>query len=51
MSQSLYSVSIYDTLGPDTAVYIINHAELTTVVASLVVSDTLFLVSRYEDTG
>jgi long-chain acyl-CoA synthetase len=38
MSQSLYSVSIYDTLGPDTAVYIINHAELTTVVASLVVS-------------
>jgi len=37
MSQSLYSVSIYDTLGPDTAVYIINHAELTTVVASLAV--------------
>ncbi|CCX31992.1 hypothetical protein FPQ18DRAFT_321625 [Pyronema domesticum] len=35
MSQSMFSVSIYDTLGPDTAVYIINHAELTTVVAAL----------------
>ncbi|KKY20001.1 putative amp-binding enzyme [Phaeomoniella chlamydospora] len=35
MSQSLYSVSIYDTLGPDTAQYIINHAELTCVAASL----------------
>lgn len=41
MSQSLYSVSIYDTLGPDTAVYIINHAELTTVVASLAHIPTL----------
>jgi long-chain acyl-CoA synthetase len=41
MSQSLFSVSIYDTLGPDTAVYIINHAELGCVVASLNVSATL----------
>lgn len=35
MSQSLYSVSIYDTLGPDTTEYIINHASLMTVCASL----------------
>lgn len=35
MSQSLFSVSIYDTLGPDTTEYIINHAEVTIVVASL----------------
>lgn len=35
VSQSLYSVSIYDTLGPDTTEYIINHASLTSVCASL----------------
>ena len=35
MSQALYSVSIYDTLGPDVAEFIINHAELTCVAASL----------------
>ncbi|KAL1998471.1 hypothetical protein VTN02DRAFT_6118 [Thermoascus thermophilus] len=35
MSQSLHSVSIYDVLGPDTTEYIINHAELRCVVASL----------------
>jgi len=35
MSQSLYTVSIYDTLGPDTTEYIINHAELTCVVAGM----------------
>nr|POF11488.1 long chain acyl-coa synthetase 7, peroxisomal [Quercus suber] len=35
MSQSLYSVSIYDTLGPETTEYIINHASLTTVCSSL----------------
>jgi long-chain acyl-CoA synthetase len=35
MSQSLYSVSIYDVLAPDATEYIINHAELTCVVASL----------------
>lgn len=34
-SQSLFSVSIYDTLGPDTTEYIINHAALTCVVTSL----------------
>ncbi|KAL1968748.1 hypothetical protein VTN77DRAFT_1574 [Rasamsonia byssochlamydoides] len=35
MSQSLFSVSIYDVLGPDTTEYIINHAELRCVVTSL----------------
>ncbi len=35
MSQSLYTVSIYDTLGPSTTEYIINHASLPCVVASL----------------
>lgn len=35
VSQSLYSVSIYDTLGPDTTEYIINHASLPAVCSSL----------------
>lgn len=35
MSQSLFSVSIYDTLGPETTEYIINHASLTSVVTSV----------------
>lgn len=35
VSQSLYSVSIYDTLGPDTTEYILNHSSLTAVCASL----------------
>ncbi|OJJ53987.1 hypothetical protein ASPSYDRAFT_94481 [Aspergillus sydowii CBS 593.65] len=35
MSQSLYSVSIYDVLAADATEYIINHAELSCVVASL----------------
>ena len=35
MSQSLFTVSIYDTLGPETTEYIINHATLRTVVTSL----------------
>ena len=34
-SQSLYSVSLYETLGPDATEYIINHAEVTCVVCSL----------------
>jgi long-chain acyl-CoA synthetase len=34
-SQSLFSVSIYDTLGPDTTEYIINHAELPAVCTSV----------------
>lgn len=35
MSQSLYTVSIYDTLGPESTEYIINHAELRSVICSL----------------
>ena len=35
MSQSLFTVSIYDTLGPDTTEYIINHATLACVITSL----------------
>lgn len=35
MSQGLFTVSIYDTLGPDTTEYIINHAELACVVAGM----------------
>ncbi|PHH90078.1 hypothetical protein CDD83_4586 [Cordyceps sp. RAO-2017] len=34
-AQSLYTVSLYETLGPDTTEYIINHAELACVVCSL----------------
>ncbi|CAK7223625.1 medium-chain fatty acid-CoA ligase faa2 [Sporothrix curviconia] len=41
MSQSLYNVSLYETLGPDTTEYIINHAELACVVASLAHIPTL----------
>ena len=35
MSQSLYTVSLYDTLGPDASEYIIKHANLACVVTSL----------------
>ena len=35
MSQSLFSVSLYDTLGPDACEYIINHAGLTAVCSSV----------------
>ena len=35
MSQSLYSVSLYETLGPETTEYIINHASLPSVVTSI----------------
>ncbi|KID77311.1 Long chain acyl-CoA synthetase 7, peroxisomal [Metarhizium brunneum] len=35
MSQGLFAVSIYETLGPDATEYIINHAELACVVCSL----------------
>ncbi|KAF2811883.1 long-chain-fatty-acid-CoA ligase/ protein binding protein [Mytilinidion resinicola] len=41
MSQGLFTVSIYDTLGPDTAEYIINHANLACVVTSLAHVTTL----------
>lgn len=35
MSQSLYTVSLYDTLGPSATEYIVNHAELPCVATSL----------------
>lgn len=35
MSQSLFSVSLYDTLGPEASEYIIRHANLQCVVTSL----------------
>jgi long-chain acyl-CoA synthetase len=35
MSQSLYTVSLYDTLGPSATEYIVNHASLPCVAASL----------------
>jgi long-chain acyl-CoA synthetase len=35
MTQALFSVALYPTLGPDTTEYIINHAELTSIVCSL----------------
>ena len=35
MSQSLFTVSLYDTLGPQASEYIIQHAELACVVTSL----------------
>lgn len=35
ISQSLFSVSLYETLGPDTTEYIINHASLPCVMCSL----------------
>ena len=34
-SQSLFAVSLYETLGPDATEYIINHAELPTVICTL----------------
>jgi len=41
MSQSLFTVSLYDTLGPDATEYIINHAGLNCVVTSLMHAATL----------
>lgn len=35
MSQSLFTVSLYDTLGPEASEYIIQHANLACVVTSL----------------
>jgi long-chain acyl-CoA synthetase len=41
MSQSLYSVSLYDTLGPEASEYIIRHASLACIVTSLQHTPTL----------
>jgi long-chain acyl-CoA synthetase len=35
VSQSLFTVSLYETLGPETTEYIINHAQLASVACSL----------------
>ncbi|KAJ2400278.1 medium-chain fatty acid-CoA ligase faa2 [Coemansia sp. RSA 2559] len=35
MSQNLYTVALYDTLGADSIEYIINHAEIEVLVCSL----------------
>lgn len=35
ISQSLFSVSLYETLGPNASEYIVKHAELSCVVTSL----------------
>ena len=35
MSQSLFTVSIYDTLRPDSTEYIVNHASLVCVITTL----------------
>lgn len=42
MSQSLFTVSLYDTLGPSATEFIINHASLPCVAASLPHIPTLF---------
>ena len=41
MSQSLFTVSLYETLGPDATLYIINHAELPCIATSLAHIPTL----------
>ncbi|CZR53796.1 related to long-chain-fatty-acid--CoA ligase FAA2 [Phialocephala subalpina] len=46
MSQSLFTVSIYDTLGPDTTEYIVNHAMLTCVITSLPHIPTLLKLGK-----
>ncbi|KAI8993667.1 hypothetical protein BDB01DRAFT_832453 [Pilobolus umbonatus] len=33
-SYSLYTVSLYDTLGPETVEYVVNHSELETIICS-----------------
>ncbi|OAA72040.1 AMP-dependent synthetase/ligase [Akanthomyces lecanii RCEF 1005] len=35
MSQGLFTVSLYETLGPETAEFILNHVEASCIVASL----------------
>ena len=45
MSQSLFSVSLYESLGPDASEYILRHAELACVVASLPHIPTLLSIA------
>jgi long-chain acyl-CoA synthetase len=47
LSQSLWGVSLYETLGPEASEYILNHGQLTTVACSLPHIPTLLkLASR-----
>jgi long-chain acyl-CoA synthetase len=41
MSQSLFTISLYDTLGPEVSEYIIRHANIACVVTSLLHIPTL----------
>ncbi|KAK6825148.1 AMP-binding enzyme [Apiospora arundinis] len=43
--QSLYTVSLYETLGPDASEYIIKHAELACIVTSLPHIPTILAVA------
>ncbi|KIX09608.1 uncharacterized protein Z518_00688 [Rhinocladiella mackenziei CBS 650.93] len=45
-SQSLFSVSLYDSLGPDASEYIIGHADLASVACSLPHVPTLLQLKR-----
>ncbi|KUI57720.1 Long chain acyl-CoA synthetase 7, peroxisomal [Cytospora mali] len=45
VSQSLYAVTLYETLGPQTSEYIINHGELACVVCSLPHVPTLLKIA------
>ncbi|KAK3386951.1 hypothetical protein B0H63DRAFT_468717 [Podospora didyma] len=46
LSQSLFPISLYETLGPETTEYIINHAGLTAVVCSLPHIPTLLKLAK-----
>lgn len=45
VSQSLYPVTLYETLGPQTSEYIINHGELACVVCTLPHIPTLLKIA------
>ncbi|KAI1869153.1 uncharacterized protein JN550_006140 [Neoarthrinium moseri] len=44
-SQTLYTVSLYETLGPDTSEFIIKHSELACIVTSLPHIPTLLAIA------
>ncbi|KAI1799260.1 acetyl-CoA synthetase-like protein [Daldinia bambusicola] len=44
-SQSLFSVSLYETLGPDASEYILKHSELACVISSLPHISTLLALA------
>lgn len=45
VSQALYPVTLYETLGPQTTEFIVNHGELTSVVCSLPHVPTLLKIA------